>query len=682
MAQDWTNLIGGLATGFGTAKNQARDRQMMEDYKKAQIDLIKQQSKHQEATVNLETMKFNMMAPILQQAMGGQPPMANQPAGVPNTPIPPQYRPAPGPVSQAPQQSVPDQMAGIITNPLNPTGGQAPPVGVGSGLVSMDPSGQTSYRNNNVFNVKYASTQDKFGGSPDTNDTKGRNFTTYPSKEAGVAAATDLIQRKYAPMTITQGIETFAPTWQNPNTPQRIKEIGNYFGVDPNTTKIGDLPLAPFMGIMAKYESPSQINPAIWGGAGNLPINQTVGKMPWDQGGNLAVTQVANKPSLNLGQQPQNVAMPQPMSAQTNPQQFQPVRTIDQADALGAAWKYFTGSELKDKKYDYRVNKSGDIMVMREGQFVGKIDGGPNASWHQDANGNFALLDTKTGGPIGAVMMPPEMVKVEGKTATGAPYTGYIPKPKYPGATMPGQGLGAPQQQFQQGGINNQDTLPQGVTGVITGPGERGMAKKMPDAVDQYISKDLDPVLATMDYLKSFSLQNKDVFGLKNQLKFDISKGKYTGPIQAGTFGAPSADVIDFWNTMKDIENLKVHAFGGSNLTAQELSRALMALPNATTPEVFATAVDAVKKAAIRHKDAINKYYSLTDEERTAQSTQNLPEGYKIPSNLTPQSTSGMRAPQQGQPAQAGGLPPGAIFKGTSGGRKVYQLPDGRGYME
>lgn len=160
-----------------------------------------------------------------------------------------------------------DPFAKFLESPTPESGDDTAP----GGLVQMDPSGQRSYRNKNVFNVEYHDWMQPYGATlaPD------KRFAKFPNYEAGVQAATDLIKRKYAGLSIKDGIEKFAPTWQNKNTPQRIKETAAHFGATPDTP-IGQLPLGAFMQFQAKYESPSKINPAVWGDDANLPINLAI----------------------------------------------------------------------------------------------------------------------------------------------------------------------------------------------------------------------------------------------------------------------------------------------------------------------------------------------------------------------------------------------------------------------
>ncbi|MDO9533274.1 MAG: hypothetical protein Q7O12_14265 [Deltaproteobacteria bacterium] len=150
-----------------------------------------------------------------------------------------------------------------------------PPEAVSPGMVEMSPEGQKSTRYNNPYNVKYPSKSDwvkDFGGTlaPDG------KFTQFATPEQGVAAATHLIQRDYAHLTVSQAINKFAPISENPGTPQRIKETAAMLGVSPETP-LTQIPLAMFMQSQVRYESPTKINPAVWGEAGNQPI-QSLGR--------------------------------------------------------------------------------------------------------------------------------------------------------------------------------------------------------------------------------------------------------------------------------------------------------------------------------------------------------------------------------------------------------------------
>jgi len=148
------------------------------------------------------------------------------------------------------------------------------PVVEPAGPVKMSPVGQKSTRYNNPYNVEYRPWQDKYGA---TLGDDGR-FGQYPNPEAGVAAAVELIQ-KYAAdgHSLSSAIEKFAPTWQNPNTPQRIVDTAKVLGVSPDTP-LADVPLAPFMTTHVKYESPTEIDPIVFGEAGSLPIGRSIGK--------------------------------------------------------------------------------------------------------------------------------------------------------------------------------------------------------------------------------------------------------------------------------------------------------------------------------------------------------------------------------------------------------------------
>ena len=143
-----------------------------------------------------------------------------------------------------------------------------------TGLIQMSPAGQKSTKYNNPYNIKYESWQDKYGA---TLGDDGR-FSKYPNPEAGVAAAVELVQ-KYAASghSLASAIEKFAPTWQNPNTPQRIVDTAKILGVSPDIP-LADVPLGPFMTTHVKYESPTEINPVIFGKAGNMPIGRTAGQ--------------------------------------------------------------------------------------------------------------------------------------------------------------------------------------------------------------------------------------------------------------------------------------------------------------------------------------------------------------------------------------------------------------------
>jgi hypothetical protein len=407
MPQDWTNLIGGFAQGFGNAKNQAKDRALNEEYKKIAMENVKATAKLHEAQIK----KLDMEGGLLKWAMGdaqsglaGQTPQGN----LPQQPV------APGPVSQAPAQTpLPNQMAAMqYPNPLGE--------GQGGGL-SMDPSGQQSYRNNNIWNTEYRDWQKAYGGE---RAPEGR-FTKYPSLQASVAATADLLNKSYSNETIASGIEKFAPTWQNPTTPQRIKETAAALGVSPNT-KIGDLPLGPFMTLQAKYESPTKIDPAVFGEAYNIPIKQAGGIIQAGQ-----QEQPKQAPSLNQFQSNQRGIL--------TPKKF-----------LEGYMKKNYGVEPDEVKVDsygdhklVTDKKSGQPLFMIAGQ------------------GKTEMVDTTL--PDGSVIKRPVVIPP-------SPLPGGIPVINLAGQPAPGTSLGGPMQTKPPGYVYEEVGAPGGGKQKVVAP--------------------------------------------------------------------------------------------------------------------------------------------------------------------------------------------------------------------
>lgn len=132
MAQGFNELAGGLLTGFVGSKNKSREMALNEEYKKILMDENKAKSKLYEHQVN----KLAIEGDLLKWAMGGdtssgvgQP--QPQPQAMPQAQLPPQAQINPMQGLPQAKQPLPEMMAGM-QNPLAPTGGQAPPIGIGS----------------------------------------------------------------------------------------------------------------------------------------------------------------------------------------------------------------------------------------------------------------------------------------------------------------------------------------------------------------------------------------------------------------------------------------------------------------------------------------------------------------------------------------------------------------------
>lgn len=608
MPQDWTNLVGGLAQGLVGGKNAAKAQAIQEAYKNEMINQSKWQQKHIESQIRAADFENQLLKTAMGSMSGGQPqPSMTAPSA-----------PAVPPVSQA-QPSIPNMVAQGqtqgFTNPMNPTGGQAPPIS-GGGLVNMDPSGQTSYRNKNIYNVKYAPTQDKFGGSPDTGDTKNRNFTAYPSLEAGVAAGTDLIQRKYAPMTVTQGLLTYAPPSENPNIYQRISEVSKAFNIDPNKTTIGELPLAPFMTILAKQESPTQINPAIWGDAGSLPINQTVGKMPWDQ--QIQAQQTGQN-------QPQKPSLNMPQRGQLTPQKF-----------LEGYMKKKWGVEPDQ----VTISSYGDHKLVTD-----KKEGTP--LFIIAGQGKTEMVDVTQ--PDGSVIKRPMLVPP-------SPLPGGIPV-----INMAGQAGNMPAgvAQVKPPEVTREEiTLPNGAkVKVPVGKPQLGgesIPTEPPKGSTAADAGKLQSIIGGLQDGKSFlqkmvndkgEVNDSMILGMSVPFTLGVGQargalGEYRNAVDAIVRQRTGAQIrADEWPYYDSI--YKPTVMDPANIKKDKISRLNRDLQGAL--------------------NLVDPNNSLRDRSSPA---------------LTPQSTRGMQAPA------TGGLPPGAVFKGTSNGKKVYQLPDGRGYIE
>ena len=291
---DWTSVVGGLAQGFSQGKAAQQQQQMMEDYRKAQTDMIKIEGKKLENQIKVQDSQQALLNWDISQSGGQIPGMGG--GSAPGPMSPPPMAPSnpnlqipggvPGPGSALSANPFDNAVANARPAPMGATpgmevgGGTSLPMtiaqGQTGGLVQMSPEGQKSTRYNNPYNVEYRPWQNQYGATLGEDN----RFGKYPNPVAGIAAATNLIQN-YAKsgLSVSQSIEKFAPTSENPNTPQRIRETANALGVDPNTP-LSNVPLGPFMTKLVQYESPTQIDPAIWGDAANKPIGQTIGTNP------------------------------------------------------------------------------------------------------------------------------------------------------------------------------------------------------------------------------------------------------------------------------------------------------------------------------------------------------------------------------------------------------------------
>lgn len=273
------NFLGGLLGGLGSSLQKQQEFTQKQEYQKSLIEINKLHGKLFEAQARAAELKSQGLPQSVIDALNATEKDAQNVASL-ATQGPSPMQPQQAPVTQTPQSpmwgpgSLPKQMAqGQMNNPLQPTGGQAPPLG--GGMVQMSPAGQMSTRNKNVQNIRPSQRgwEKQFGGEPGEG-----NFLRFPTPEHSLAAATWLWQ-DYARQgkTVGQAIETWAPLSENPNTPQRIAATARALGVSPDTPLV-NVPLAPFIMSQVKYESPTEVNPAFWGEAGQLPIGQTIGQ--------------------------------------------------------------------------------------------------------------------------------------------------------------------------------------------------------------------------------------------------------------------------------------------------------------------------------------------------------------------------------------------------------------------
>lgn len=621
MANSTLNLLGGMLQGFAGTKNQAQQTAMMNDYRKAQTDMIKLEAKKQEAALKMQEIQAPIYEAIAKAAsgqggggIGGPMPQQALPAGQPFAQFQPQ-------IPQQQKQSLPDTIAQ----------GQMP---MGGGLVKMSPAGQKSTKFNNPYNVEFANWQAPYGA------TLGRDnrFGQYPSPEAGVASATDLIQ-KYAAQghTLASAIEKFAPTSENPNTPQRILETAKILGVSPNTP-LANVPLGPFMATHVKYESPTQINPAIFGQAANMPIGQTLGTNP-------VLQTLAQQPQAPM-QQSQT-----PQLTQFNPNQQQGI--TGQKLLEGFLKKNF-GVEPDDAKVvpygDHKLvtAKNGNPLFIIAGQ------------------GKMEMVDIKQ--PDGSVIRKPQLIPP-------SPLPGGIPVYNLPGQA--GGGMVGP------GGL--QTAPPEISYDEITQPGGGKVKIPVPKAQIGMTGYQTEPPkgqnaseAGRIQLAQSGLLAHQQ---LENMI-FDPKTGKSKwGPLATGIGGGLP------WTEGRNIESLIfracdaiIRAATGAALNREELTN----YARTYAPSVFDNEATVQSKMQ-GLRSFLNGYLEKMDPTEAARLRMGPIVGDMGKGNFaakTLQSPQGQSAPQTAPLTPKNAPPPGSELVGTSNGKRVYKTPSGQGWME
>lgn len=183
----------------------------------------------------------------------------------------------------------------------------------------------------------------------------------------------------------------------------------------------------------------------------------------------------------------------------------------------------------------------------------------------------FMLFD-KTGRPIQGYPAVPEYKSLEQTGPMGEKYNTFYPSSSPPGVNAP----------------------------IMTQPPPQMTTQGMPESTKEKVLK-LEQFRDQLNNLKNMG-QNENVFGLWANTQAKLADT----PVGAITPADPS--VLAFHKNMKRIENVQVHEFGGSNLTSQELQRALASLPRAYNQQDFNVAVDNLIRGT---QEDINNYYKF-----------------------------------------------------------------------
>lgn len=274
--QDWTSLVGGFAQGFGNAKNAAKDRALNEEYKKIAMENVKATAKLHEAQIK----KLDMEGGLLNWAMGGA-----APGGVAALPSEGQVQPQAQQTPVAPQsfsQEVAEKRF-QINNPMNPTGGQAPPLGGGVQLVGTTGRSATNNNPGNLTPAPYF--EQKYGATLEPPSRSGQQkFLKFKTPQDGYNAVLDQIKIDAGRgHTLASFTSKYAPPNENP-TGELIAQYASTLGVSPDTPLANIPPEALAVPLLAR-ESSTKIIPA---GQGGQPQPQA-----------------QQKPSLTQFQQPQ-----------------------------------------------------------------------------------------------------------------------------------------------------------------------------------------------------------------------------------------------------------------------------------------------------------------------------------------------------------------------------------------
>lgn len=610
--QGGADLAGGIMQGFVGAKNKQRELAMLEEYKKANSEHLKAQTKSEEAKVNkqllaAEWMQSGKLPPFLEglnkidqgqsgQA-GGLPLQGGQQAPMPNIPGAP-----PGPVSQyTPGQPAPQSLPEILAQGQNPLAQTGSPVSNASltGMIDASPAGQRSYRNNNFGNIEYRNQPDAVGVEP-----AGR-FAQYATPEAGLNAAVDLIQRKYAGMSIRDGMLAYAPpkNGENANIYQRINQVSQQLGVSPDTP-IGNLPLAPFMQALVTGESPTKINPAIYGQHANTPISQLPQGVP--------IIQVAQG-------QPQQGGLGQPG------QQFQQPQTPPQTGPSFPKKTGISGLPVGSRlALDVFFKQMFDLNTgfSKEGGRRYTISGNPYDGWK--------VFDQNEGGVVQSI--PPTMQKFEparrsDQRGTEEEYlrpsnvVGPIgqPPPSLGGAGAPGGGQGN-----------------------ITKYGPQDTVQPVPDATKQELQKGRDALQGLTEMRNLAAQAPDDLFGYWSATKHKIYQDEDSAlkatarSVLDATGKAPTPEATAFRVKLEAFNANIRHELYAGNLTEQEATRYQKQALAATTRDQYLAVLDSMQSTLMtRQQDRILEVAGTPAENLQRRATQTLPGG------LTPQNTRG-----------------------------------------
>lgn len=585
MAEGLNNLAGGFLTGLVGSKNKAREMALNEEYKKIAMENVKATAKLHEAQIKKADLEGN----LLQWAMGGESPAGmTQPQTTPQAPAQPfaQYKPmvapAPSPQAASPQELT--QMIAGMQNPLNPTGGQAPPLPYLNGPTQ--------------------------GLSPDLS-TRLASMAEEFYKQTG------------QPLKITDGFRTYdqqADVYRRkPNlaVPPGTSKHEKGLAVDVDTSQV---PLLEQTGLIDKY---GFVRPALAskGETWHLELSPT--------GGGLGTSGQAIPPQAPM-----------------QPQEAAPILTREKF-LKGYLKKNFG---VEDEKFDYRISKSGDIIVLSGGQIRNRIPGGENSEWKELPTGGYALLD-KTSKQVLQVIPMPKPYQVSGKTGEGDVTHGFI----YPGGTP---GVGA------TGGTG-------GMSGaVITEPAPNKLPGTLPETVRTKIA-DNNAIIDQLNILGGTF--NKDFVGASGMFgkAIDATSG-YTG------WGDPQRQT---WNQIyNEMLGQKLHTRGGSALTKQEIAYVMNTLPLVShNPDLFKSGIEAAKMLLMASNYELQAAHLTPDKAKFEKAAADLLQQYKT--KFKPLMERGLKM----GPAPAGvtyplpqGAKQGEVF--DEGGVKKIIGPDGKKY--